>query len=68
MYVSNDGSNWIPAFYQASLEVGGVTGEVTIAKMREPRTARYVKLVVVDVDGNGINNYVVLDDFLPLLK
>ncbi len=67
VYISTDGVNWEPAFFQAGFEVGGTTGEVTVAYMRAAKTAQYVKMVVRDIDG-GKNNYVVIDEFLPILE
>ena len=66
IHVSEDGITWETAFYQATLNVGGIPGEVTIAKMREPKTARYVKLIVRDVEATQ-NNYVAIGDFIPLI-
>lgn len=66
VHLSKDGDNWETAFYQASINVGGQRGEVTIAKMREPKLAQYVKLVLADVEATP-NNCVAIDDFIPLL-
>lgn len=66
IHVSVDGMTWETAFYQATLNVGGVRGEVTIAKMREPKTVRYVKLIVRDVETTK-NNCVAIGDFIPLI-
>lgn len=66
VHVSLDGSNWETAFFQGTMNVGGVQGEVTIARMRESKNARYLKLVVRDVT-SASGNYVAVGDFLPLL-
>ncbi len=66
VHVSVDGEVWETAFYQASLNVGGVPGEVTIATMREPKNVRYIKLIVRDVETSP-NNSVAINDFIPII-
>ncbi len=66
VYISTDGDTWESAFFQATLDVGGVPGEVTIVYMNEPKNAQYIKLVVKDVERSN-NNYVVIDEFVPIL-
>ncbi len=71
IYVSETGEDgeWKSAFYQPTLNVGGIEGEVTIVQMREPKTAQYIKLVVRNVPATSSNalNKLSIGTFLPLL-
>lgn len=66
IHISVDGDNWETAFFQATLDVGGVPGEATIAYMREPKEAQFIKLIVKDIERSN-NNFVVVDEFVPIL-
>ena len=66
VHISVDGLSWEPAFFQTTLNVGGVPGEVTISRMRQPKTVRYIKLIVRDVEGSTVN-YVAIGNFLPII-
>lgn len=66
VHVSADGDNWETAFYQATMNVGGAPGEVTIAHMHEPKDIQYIKLIVRDVEA-ATNNYVAIGNFVPII-
>ncbi len=76
IYISNQDEDdlvsesieWKSAFYQPTINVGGVRGETTIAYMGEPKEARYIKLVVADVQATSAsgNNRVSIGEFAPL--
>ncbi|RKD85148.1 DUF4998 domain-containing protein [Mangrovibacterium diazotrophicum] len=66
VHVSADGDKWETAFYQATMNVGGAPGEVTIAHMAEPKTVRYIKMIVRDVESSS-TNYVAIGNFVPVL-
>ncbi len=66
IHVSTNGDEWETAFYQATMNVGGAPGEVTIVNMAEPKTVRYIKMIVKDVE-SATTNYVAVGNFVPII-
>ncbi len=66
IHVSEDGTIWDTAFFQATMNVGGVAGEVRIKYMNQPKSVRYIKLIVRDVEGSQMNQ-VTIGTFLPII-